>query len=107
MKIFGSLRKMREFEKAQLPFIGSLADFDIVIEIGEAQEKRRPFSPKQLFLLNVGALSTVRRRLRTLTAKGIIVRKTNPKDRRSELLTVAPAVIRQLERYASLLATLG
>jgi hypothetical protein len=106
-KIFGALRKMREFERLQLPFIGSLTDFDIVIEIGEAQERKLAFTPKQLFLLKVGSVSTVRRRLADLTSKGIVTRKTNANDRRSDLLTVSAPTIRQLERYSVLLSGLS
>ncbi len=104
--IFGALRKMRDFEKQQLTFIGSLTDFDIVIEIGEAQERRQPFTPKQLFLRNVGSVSTVRRRLAQLTHQGIVARRTNALDRRSDLLTVSSATLRQLERYSTMLSGL-
>ena len=35
-KLFAALKKIREFERLQLPFIKSLIDFDIIIEIGHA-----------------------------------------------------------------------
>ena len=38
MELFAALKRMREFEKLQMPFIKSLIDFDIIIEIGYAQE---------------------------------------------------------------------
>ena len=38
MKLFAALKKIREFEKAQLPFLKSIVDFDILIEIGHAEE---------------------------------------------------------------------
>ena len=38
MKLFAALRQIREFERAQLPFLKSIIDFDIVIEIGYAEE---------------------------------------------------------------------
>ena len=63
MKLFATLRKMREFERLQLPFIKSLVDFDLIIEVGYAQEEKKPLTPKQLFLLNLGSVTTVRRRL--------------------------------------------
>jgi hypothetical protein len=105
--LFGALRKMREFERLQLPYFASLTDFDIVIEIGDAQERKKSFTPKQLFLLKIGSVSTVRRRLATLTHRGIVRRKTNAKDRRSDVLTVSAATIRQLERYAVVLSKLA
>ncbi len=106
LSLFGGLRKMREFERLQLPFISSLIDFDIIIEIGEAQEQKKLFTPKQLFLLKLGSISTVRRRLARLTQTGIVARRTNTKDQRSDVLTVAPATMKQLERYSVLLCGL-
>ena len=63
---------MREFEQLQLPFIRSFIDFDIIIEIGYAQENTKPLSPKPLFLLGLGSITTVRRRLAKLTEQGIV-----------------------------------
>src|ERR1035441_1669700 len=40
MKLFTGLKKIREFERQQLPFLKSVFDFDIVIEIGYAEEQR-------------------------------------------------------------------
>ena len=107
MKVFASLRKIREFEKLQLPFITSLIDFDLIIEIGFAQEEEKPLTPKQLFLLKVSSVTTMRRRLAKLTEKGIVRRRTNTKDRRSELLTIAPASLKVLGKYFSVLTSLS
>jgi hypothetical protein len=38
MGLFAGLKKIREIEKTHLSFIKSLVDFDIVIEIGYAEE---------------------------------------------------------------------
>jgi DNA-binding MarR family transcriptional regulator len=103
-KLFSSLKKLRQFERVQLPFIRSLIDFDIIIEIGYAQESRASLTPKQLFLLEVGSVSTVRRRLAILTSKGVISRQSNTKDHRSELLTLSPASLKLFERYGLLMA---
>ena len=42
MKLFAALKKIRAFEKAQLPFLKSIVDFDILIEIGHAEEHGWP-----------------------------------------------------------------
>ena len=39
MKLFTGLKQIREFERMQLPFLKSVVDFDIVIEIGYAEEQ--------------------------------------------------------------------
>lgn len=105
MKVFASLRKIREFEKLQLPFITSLIDFDLIIEIGFAQEEEKPLTPKQLFLLNVSSVATVRRRLAKLAEKGIVRRRINVKDRRSEILTIAPSSLKVLGKYFGVLTS--
>jgi hypothetical protein len=106
-KLFAGLKQMREFEKLQLPFIRSLIDFDIIIEIGYAQEQKRPFTPKHLFLLNIGSVTTVRRRLARLTEQGIVIRRTNANDHRSGFLTVSSPSIKLLEKYSGLLSGLS
>ena len=103
MKLFAALKKIREFERLQLAFIRSLIDFDIIIEIGYAHEQKKPLTPKQLFLLQVGSVTTVRRRLAKLTEQGIVKRRTNAKDRRSEFLTISPSSLKLLGKYGSAL----
>ncbi len=107
MKVFASLRKIREFEKLQLPFITSLIDFDLIIEIGFAQEEEKPLTPKQLFLMKISSSTTVRRRLAKLTESGIVRRRTNTKDRRSEFLTIAPSSLKVLGKYLAVLTSLA
>ena len=104
LKLFAALKKKREFERQQLPFIGSLIDFDIIIEIGFAQEQRKLFTPKQLFLLKIASDATVRRRLAKLTDQGVVHRSTNRNDHRSGLLTLSPSSIKVLDKYGATLA---
>jgi hypothetical protein len=99
VELFAALKKMREFERLQMPFIKSLIDFDIIIEIGYAQETEKPLSPKPLFLLNISSISTVRRRLAELTRQGIVKRRVDPRDRRSELLFISSPALKLLGKY--------
>ena len=87
----------------ELPFIKSLIDFDIIIAIGYAQEQNQPLSPKPLFLLTIGSVTTVRRRLAKLTEQGIITRRTDATDRRSEILTLSPSSLKLFDRYGTAL----
>lgn len=98
---------MREFERLQLPFFKSLIDFDLIIEIGYAQEQEKPLTPKQLFLLKISSVTTVRRRLAKLTEQGIVRRRTNANDRRSDILTLASSSLKLLGRYGSFLTSLS
>jgi DNA-binding MarR family transcriptional regulator len=103
MKLFAALRKLREFERSELTFLKSLIDFDIIIEIGYADELKQPLAPKQLFLLNLGSSTTVRRRLASLVEQGIVTRRTNAKDRRSDVLAIAPSSLKLLGKYGKVL----
>jgi len=102
-KLFASLKKIREFERAQLPFVRSILDFDLIIEIGYAEELAKPLTPKQVFLLELGSPTTVRRRLAGLVRQGIIVQQANKNDGRSSILTVAPRCLKVLTKYGRLL----
>ncbi|HEY4956435.1 MAG TPA: hypothetical protein VII31_01355 [Caldimonas sp.] len=104
MKLFATLKKIREFERLQLPFITSLIDFDLIIEIGYAQEEKKPLTPKQLFLLNVSSVTTARRRLAKLTELGIVMRRTNANDHRSDILTLSTSSLKLLGKYGHVLA---
>jgi DNA-binding MarR family transcriptional regulator len=103
-QLFAALKKIREFERAQFPFVRSLVEFDIIIEIGHAQEEKRALTPKQLFLLKLGSVTTVRRRLAKLTAQGVVTRRSNSEDYRSDLLTLSPFSLKVLDKYGSVLS---
>jgi DNA-binding MarR family transcriptional regulator len=105
-KLFAALKKLREFERLQLPFIKSLIDFDIIIEIGHAQEQKAVFTPKQLFLAKVGSVSTVRRRLAKLTNQGIVTRRINTDDHRSDFLTISASSLKLMDKYGSVLTSI-
>ena len=107
MALFAALRKIREFEKQQLPFLKSVIDFDIIVEIGFAEEQKRPLTPKQLFLLKLGSPTTVRRKLARLEAQGIIMRRANAHDRRSAFLAIAAPTLKALGRYGRMLSRYG
>src|SRR5260221_6926362 len=103
MKLFAALRHIRHFERAQLPFLKTILDFDIVIEIGYAEEIGQPLTPKQVLLLNLSSRTTVRRRLASLIAHGIVKRRRNARDRRSSLLSISSSHIKLLGKYGGIL----
>ena len=107
MKLFTGLKKIREYEKQQLPFLKSVVDFDIVIEIGYAEEQGEPLTLKQLFLLNVRSRTTVRRKLANLIEQGIIIRRKHANDQRATLLIISPASIKVLSKYGGTLTSIA
>jgi DNA-binding MarR family transcriptional regulator len=107
MKIFTGLKKIREFERRQLPFLKTVVDFDIVIEIGYAEEQGQPLTLKQLFLLNLSSRTTVRRKLARLIERGIIVRRKHENDHRASLLTITPSIVKVLGKYGGRLISIA
>ena len=107
MKLFTGLKKIRAFERQQLPFLNSVMDFDIVIEIGYAEEQGQSLTLKQLFLLNFGSRTTVRRKLAKLIEQGIIIRRKHANDHRASLLIVSPSGVKLLSKYGGLLTSIS
>jgi hypothetical protein len=97
MKLFTGLKKIREYERQQLPFLKSVVDFDIVIEIGYAEEQG----------LNVRSRTTVRRKLAKLIDQGIIIRRKHANDQRATLLIISPASIKVLSKYGGTLTSIA
>ena len=107
MKLFTGLKKIREFERRQLPFLKSVFDFDIVIEIGYAEEQGQPLTLKQLFLLNLSSRTTVRRKLAKLIERGIIIRRKHANDHRASLLMISPSSVKLLSKYGGTLTSIS
>ena len=107
MKLFTGLKKIREFERKQLPFLRTVADFDIVIEIGYAEEQGQPLTLKQLLLLNLCSRTTVRRKLARLVEQGVVVRRKHANDQRANLLVISPASIKLLSKYGTTLTSIA
>jgi hypothetical protein len=107
MKLFTGLRKIREFERQQLPFLKSVFDFDIVIEIGYAEEQGQPLTLKRLFLLNICSRTTVRRKLAKLIELGIVTRHKHANDHRASLLRISPSTVKLLGKYGGTLTSIS
>ena len=107
MKLFSALKEIREFQRQQLPFLKSVIDFDILIEIGYAEEQKQPLTLKQLFLANLGSLSSVRRRLKKLEEQGMVRRRANAGDRRSAFLVMTSSSLKMLGKYGKLLTRIS
>ncbi|OGA34821.1 MAG: hypothetical protein A3G80_05810 [Betaproteobacteria bacterium RIFCSPLOWO2_12_FULL_62_13b] len=107
MKLFTGLKKIREFERLQLPFLKSIVDFDIVINIGYVEEQGQPLTLKQLFLLNIGSRTTVRRKLARLIEQGIVIRRKHANDHRASLLIISPSIVKLLGQYGGTLTSVS
>jgi DNA-binding MarR family transcriptional regulator len=107
MKLFSGLRKLRKLERIQLPFLKSVFDFDILVEVGYAEEMGQPLSLKRFYLLNICSRSTSRRKLARLVDQGIIIRRKNASDNRASLLLVSPSAVKMLGKYGGMLMSIS
>ena len=107
MKLFTGLRQIREFERRQLPFLKSIVDFDIVIEIGYADEQGTPITLKLLFLLNISSRTTVRRKLARLIEQGVVIRRKHANNHRASVLTISASSVKLLGRYCGTLSSIS
>ena len=107
MKLFAGLKKIREFERGQLPFLKSVVDFDIVVEIGYAEEQEQPLTLKQLFLMNITSRTTVRRKLARLIEQGIVKRRKHADDHRASLLTISASTVKLLGKYCGTVTSIS
>ncbi len=107
MGLFAGLRRMREMEKQHLPFLNSIIDFDIVVEIGYAEELGKPLTLKQLSLCSIGSLSTIRRKLSLLVEQDIIFRRRHLTDNRTTHLLVAPTALKMLTKYSGAISSIA
>jgi DNA-binding MarR family transcriptional regulator len=104
--LFAGLRKLRDLEKKHLPFARSLAEFDLVIEIGYHEERGKPLTYKHLLTLGFCARTTLNRRLNGLVEQGVITRTRSARDARAVILGVSKSAMQRLHRYRGGIITL-
>jgi DNA-binding MarR family transcriptional regulator len=107
MKLFTGLRKIRNSERTSLPFLKTVIDFDIVLEIGYGEERGRPLTLKRLYLLDICSPGTIRRRLTRLVANGVVTRTRHPTDGRANLLLIPAATIKTFSKYISVVTAIS
>ena len=107
MTLFAGLRKIREYQKGRLLFVRSMVEFDIIIEIGYAEECGEPITLKQLQLLNICSRTTMQRKLTQLIEQQVVQRYKNSHDRRANMLGVSPKSLRLLKRYGRMLRSIA
>ena len=105
MRQFEKLRALRAFEKQYLDFFSTVEDHHLIGEIGYHQAKGKPLTLKQLFLLDVGSVATVQRRLRQLKELGLVQHRRAASDRRAVELTLSPKCVRIFAKYDALMSS--
>lgn len=105
MRPFEKLRALRTFRAEHADIFSTLEGHHLISEIGLHQAKGEPLTLKQLFLLGIGSVATVQRRLRRLKALGLVRHRQAPSDRRSVELTLSPKCVRVFAQYDALMSS--
>lgn len=103
MNQFEKLRTLRAFRSHHAEFFGTLEEHHLIVEIGYHQAKGKPLTLKQLFLLDIGSVSTVQRSLRRLKERGLVRHRRAASDRRAVELTLSPKCVRIFAKYDSVM----
>ena len=104
MRVFERLRALKEFEKQHLRVLATIEDQNLVREIGYHQSRGTPLTLKQLFLLDIGSVATVQRRLRRLRQLGVVQQRRAQSDRRAVELMLKPKYGKLFDKYAALMS---
>jgi DNA-binding MarR family transcriptional regulator len=105
MRQFEKLRALRTFRNEHADIFSTLEGHHLISEIGFHQTNGEPLTLKQLFLLDIGSISTVQRRLRRLKELGFVRHRQSPGDRRTVELTLSPRCLRVFAQYDALMSS--
>jgi DNA-binding MarR family transcriptional regulator len=105
MRHFEKLRTLRTFRKEHADIFSTLEGHHLISEIGFHQARGEPLTLKQLFLLDIGSVSTVQRRLRQLKERGLVRHQPSARDRRAVELTLSAKCLRIFARYDELMSS--
>lgn len=105
--LFRTLRRIRAFERDAMPCVLTMQDRDIILALGSAQEQGRYLGLKQLTLLNLGSLATLRRRLSRMVRLGCIEKTVHKNDRRAIQFVVAKRFWKHFDRVRQVLRSIA
>lgn len=95
--VLQTLRALRDYERRALPFVQTLEDYALLVEIGYRQASRRPVTLKELMLLGLTSVPTLQRRLRRLRQLGVVEQRRCEHDRREIELLLAARVMKAID----------
>jgi DNA-binding MarR family transcriptional regulator len=102
-QLFERMKTLRAFERRHLGFLSTPEDHDLVYEIGYHQAMGKPLTVKQIFLLGLGSVATMQRRLARLRELGVIEQRRCEHDRRSVEVRISPKALKLFVQYDALL----
>jgi len=102
-RIFQILKRVHRFESTHFPYVETLEDFRILIEIGRYLELGKTLTPNVLLLSGLGAPATIQRRLRRLVQAGAVAVVPSRDDRRTKFLVLSKSALVRFHVYHDLL----
>lgn len=103
MNTFQALKELHEFRRRHLPFLQTVEDIELMREIGLSQAAGKPMQLKSLFLLGIGSVATIQRRLARLRRLGVIHQTRADYDRRVLHLSIDPKILKFYEHMGKLM----
>jgi len=91
MSRFQHLRAVAEHRRHCLPFVTTLVDYDLLVEIGYWERRGEPIMHKGLLHIQPWKRTTLRRRLAHLRKRGVVLSKRG-RDGRSVVFTLDRSV---------------
>jgi hypothetical protein len=98
---------LRNFERKELHFIGSLEDLDLVWAIGYGQQMGHPLGSKDLLNGKYGATKTVQRRLDRLRRLMIIDARRSERDSRRIEFFLTARTLNRIDSYKTFILENG
>jgi len=99
--------KWRSFQKRLLPFIQTLDDLDILLEICSQHGDVRPVTMMGLVRAGISPPNTLRRHLRALISNGVVLAKRSKQDGRVTELSLTSRGVRLVNTAVAQLNIMG
>ena len=76
------LARFNQARRHKLPFLRTLEDLDLLLEIRRAERCRAPLSMSEVLRLRLGSFATLQRQIRRLRGSDALVQRRSHLDRR-------------------------
>ncbi len=101
---FRTLLALRALERRHLPFVKSIHDLDLILEIAVHEQRGKPLTLFPLSISGIASPATIYRRLSRLKALGVIRVSASAKDGRCREVRLDPSIRELYESWWRTLA---
>jgi DNA-binding MarR family transcriptional regulator len=104
LAIFSRLRELSALRREQLPFMKTLEDWQLLVEIGYRQSSGEPLTVNATLRLDLGSIATVQRQIRRLRQAGVVALERGDGDRRTMVISLTPRAVKALTAFGELIS---